>query len=146
VLPWPPRFLRHTRRDEVARIATALRGLLAPIFDSYAPLVERAGAQHLLRRTGCLYVYSSAQAAARWQWGMNLRRSLGVDLRDVGEEELTALEPDLKGGSASASSPRRTAPPPIRRRSCRRCMRAAWQTARASCAAASPASSGTARA
>lgn len=97
VLPWLLRFLRHTRRDEVVRIATALRGLLAPIFDSYAPLVQRAGAQHLLRRTGCLYVYSSAQAAARWQWGMNLRRSLGVDLRDVGEEELAALEPDLRG-------------------------------------------------
>ncbi|MFZ4651034.1 MAG: NAD(P)/FAD-dependent oxidoreductase [Rubrivivax sp.] len=97
VLPWLMRFLRHSRRDEVVRIATALRGLLAPIFDSYAPLVEHAGAQHLLRRTGCLYVYSSAQAAARWKWGMDLRRSLGVELRDVGEEELAALEPDLKG-------------------------------------------------
>ncbi len=28
---------------------------------------------------------------------MGLRRSLGVDLRDVAEDELVALEPDLKG-------------------------------------------------
>jgi D-amino-acid dehydrogenase len=97
VLPWLASFLRHSSREEVVRIATALRGLLAPIFEAYAPLLERAGAQHLVRRSGCLYVYSSAHTARQWQWGMNLRRSLGVELRDIGEEELVALEPDLKG-------------------------------------------------
>ena len=96
-LPWLLRFLRHSSPDEVVRIATALRQLLAPIFDSYGPLVEHAGAQHLVRRSGCLYVYSSQQAAARWAWGMNLRRSLGVALREVGQDELEALEPDLRG-------------------------------------------------
>ncbi|MBL8340165.1 MAG: FAD-dependent oxidoreductase [Rubrivivax sp.] len=95
--PWLAQFLRHSSRGEVERIAGALRALLAPIFDCYAPLLQRAGAEHLVRRTGCLYVYSSRQAAARWAWGMNLRRSLGVQLRDVGEDELLALEPDLKG-------------------------------------------------
>ena len=96
-LPWLLRFLRHSSRDEVVRIATAMRQLLVPIFDSYGPLVERAGAQHLVRRSGCLYVYSSQQAAARWAWGMNLRRSLGVALREVSQDELEALEPDLRG-------------------------------------------------
>ncbi|MBL8288204.1 MAG: FAD-dependent oxidoreductase [Rubrivivax sp.] len=96
-LPWLLRFLRHSRREEVVRIATALRGLLAPIFDSYGPLVERAGVGHLVRRSGCLYVYSSPAAAARWAFGMNLRRRLGVELREVGAEELQALEPDLQG-------------------------------------------------
>ena len=97
VLPWLVRFLRHSQRAEVVRIATALRGLLAPIFESYAPLLAHAGAQHLVRQSGCLYVYSSQQAAARWQWGMNLRRSLGVDLQDVDRDALEQLEPDLKG-------------------------------------------------
>jgi D-amino-acid dehydrogenase len=97
VLPWLLRFLRHSSPDEVVRIATAMRQLLAPIFDSYGPLVERAGVQHLVRRSGCLYVYSSQPAAARWAWGMNLRRRLGVDLREVGQDELEALEPDLRG-------------------------------------------------
>ena len=96
-LPWLLQFLRHSSREEVVRIAGALRTLLAPIFDCYAPLVQRAGAQALVRRTGCLYVYSSQQAAERWAWGMNLRRRLGVELREVAEEELLALEPDLKG-------------------------------------------------
>ncbi len=97
VLPWLVRFLRHSRRDEVVRIATALRGLLAPIFESYAPLLAHANAQHLVRQSGCLYVYSSQQAGSRWQWGMNLRRSLGVDLQDVDRDALEQLEPDLKG-------------------------------------------------
>ena len=97
VLPWLVRFLRHSTRAEVVRIATALRSLLAPIFDSYAPLLKHAGAESLVRQSGCLYVYSASTAANRWRWGMDLRRSLGVDLRDIGTDELEALEPDLKG-------------------------------------------------
>lgn len=97
VLPWLLRFVRHSKPAEVVRIATALRGLLAPIFESYQPLLEHAGAQALVRRTGCLYVYSSREVAAQWKWGMDLRRSLGVALRDVDRDELESLEPDLKG-------------------------------------------------
>lgn len=97
VLPWLLRFVKHSKPAEVVRIATALRGLLAPIFESYQPLLEHAGAQALVRRTGCLYVYSSREVAAQWKWGMDLRRSLGVALRDVDRDELESLEPDLKG-------------------------------------------------
>mgnify|MGYP006282748327 CR=1 FL=1 len=97
LLPWLWRFLRHSSTAEVVRIATALRGLLAPIFDSYAPLLSHAGAEHLVRRSGCLYVYSSQDSAARWQWGMNVRRRLGVQMQDVDRETLEHLEPDLKG-------------------------------------------------
>ncbi|TFY96779.1 NAD(P)/FAD-dependent oxidoreductase [Ramlibacter rhizophilus] len=97
VTPWLLRFVRASRKPEVERISAALRGLLAPIFESYEPLLQHAGAQALVRRTGCLYVYSSDAAAARWRWGMELRRNLGVDLRDVGAEQLAQLEPDLRG-------------------------------------------------
>ncbi len=97
VLPWLLRFVRHSRPAEVVRIATAMRQLLTPIFDSYGPLVEHAGAQALVRRSGCLYVYSSQQAAGRWAWGMNLRKRLGVELREIGQDELEQLEPDLRG-------------------------------------------------
>ena len=96
-LPWILRMLRHSTRGEVTRIATALRSLLAPIFDCYAPLVAHAGAQALVRRTGCLYVYSSRETADRWRWGMNLRRSLGVRMLDIERDELEQLEPALKG-------------------------------------------------
>ena len=44
-------------------IATSLRTLLEPIFDSYGPMLAHAGAGHLVKRSGCLYVYSSREAA-----------------------------------------------------------------------------------
>ncbi len=97
VTPWLARFVRYSSPAEVVRIATALRGLLAPIFKAYAPLLDHAGANDLVRRSGCLYVYSSRETARQWQWGMDLRRSLGVELRDIEEDELVKLEPDLKG-------------------------------------------------
>jgi len=97
VVPWLARMLRHSSRAEVTRIATALRSLLTPIFECYDPLLADAQAQPLVRRSGCLYVYSSRETAEQWAWGMNLRRSLGVRMLDVGQEELEALEPDLKG-------------------------------------------------
>ena len=97
VVGWLAAMLRHSSREEVTRIASALRGLMEPIFDCYEPLVRHAGAEALVRRTGCLYVYSSRDAAAQWRWGMDLRRSLGVELVDVDQAELEALEPDLKG-------------------------------------------------
>lgn len=96
-LPWLMRFLRHSRRTEVERIAAALRSLLVPIFESYEPLLSHAQAQALVRHEGCLYVYSSRETANQWQWGMNLRRRLGVEMRDVERDELESLEPDLKG-------------------------------------------------
>ena len=97
VLPWLVRFLRASNPRDVPRLAAAMRALLAPIFDCYGPLVERAGAGHLVRRTGCLYVYSSKAEADKGRWGMDLRRDLGVQLRDIGEDELAGLEPDLRG-------------------------------------------------
>ncbi|MFT8778107.1 MAG: FAD-dependent oxidoreductase [Gluconacetobacter liquefaciens] len=97
VAPWLVRFLRHSTLAEVERIATALRALLTPIFDAYDPLLDHANARDLVRHDGCLYVYSSRETASQWQWGMDLRRKLGVEMRDVGREELEALEPDLKG-------------------------------------------------
>jgi D-amino-acid dehydrogenase len=97
VLPWLLQMLRHSSRGEVTRIATALRTLLAPIFECYDPLVAHAGASALVKRAGCLYVYSSRQTAAQWQWGMNLRRTLGVKMIDIECEELDRLEPDLRG-------------------------------------------------
>ncbi|KAA8384242.1 FAD-binding oxidoreductase [Acetobacter tropicalis] len=97
VAPWLVRLLYHSSRKEVERIATALRALLTPIFESYAPLLEWAHAQELVRHDGCLYVYSSREIASQWQWGMDLRRRLGVEMRDVNRDELESLEPDLKG-------------------------------------------------
>ena len=97
MLVWLLRFMRASREREVVRIAGVVRSLLQPVFENYEPLVQRAGAASLIRRNGCLYVYSSRESAQRWEWGMDLRRSLAVDMREVDSEELAELEPELKG-------------------------------------------------
>lgn len=97
VLPWLWRFLGHMSEAEVIRIAGAMRGLLAPTFDCYAPLLQRAGATGLLRTDGCLYVYGSRASAERWRFATELRRDLGVEMRPVEGEELFDLEPALRG-------------------------------------------------
>ncbi|WP_238364683.1 NAD(P)/FAD-dependent oxidoreductase [Mesobacterium pallidum] len=97
VLPWLMRFLRHSSEAEVTRIASAMRGLLAPVFDAYTPLLQRAGAMSMVRRNGCLYVYSTREMAQKWSWGANLRRGLGVEMQELDAEALFELEPDLRG-------------------------------------------------
>ena len=97
VLPWLMRFLRHSSEAEVTRIATAMRGLLSPVFEAYEPLLQRAGAMSMVRRNGCLYVYSSREMAQKWAWGANLRRDLGVEMQELDAEALFELEPDLRG-------------------------------------------------
>jgi D-amino-acid dehydrogenase len=97
VLPWLLRFLRHSSEAEVIRLATAIRGLMEPVFGTYEPLLQRAGASGLLQRNGCLYVYSDRASYEAARWGLDVRRRLGANLRDVDEEELAELEPDLQG-------------------------------------------------
>ncbi len=97
VLPWLMHFMRYSTEAEVTRIATAMRGLLAPVFEAYTPLLQRAGGMSLLRQNGCLYVYSSRETAQKWAWGANLRRSLGVEMQELDGEALFDLEPDLRG-------------------------------------------------
>ena len=61
---WLMRFVRHMSRAEVERIAAAMRGLLAPVFECYEPLLQRSGGMGLIRRSGCLYVYPLAKRQA----------------------------------------------------------------------------------
>ena len=64
VVPWLLRMLHHSSREEVTRIATALRTLLAPIFDCYGPLLAHADAGELVRRSGCLSLINRSALTA----------------------------------------------------------------------------------
>lgn len=97
ILPWLLRFLRHSGEAEVIRLARAVGTLTKRVFENYEPLLQRAGASGLMERDGCLYVYSTREAREKARWGLDIRRSLGADLREIDEQELVALEPDLEG-------------------------------------------------
>ncbi|MEQ8346759.1 MAG: FAD-dependent oxidoreductase [Sneathiellaceae bacterium] len=95
VAPWLIRFLRHAKPEEVRRVATAMSSLLTPVFDCYDPLLKAAGAQHLVRRNGCLYVYETEAEFAAAGRLLDLRRDLGATLDVVGPDEMHQLEPAL---------------------------------------------------
>jgi D-amino-acid dehydrogenase len=93
--PWLVRFMRRANAADMWSSVTALRGLLAPIFDCYLPLLKNARAEDLIRRDGCLYVYDSKEAFAADQRMQALRRKVDAKLEDVGEREIRELEPGL---------------------------------------------------
>ena len=96
-LPWLLRFLRHSGEAEVIRLARAIGTLTRPVFENYEPLLQRAGASGLIQQEGALYVYSSHEAREAARWGLDIRRELGAELREIEQDELAAMEPDLAG-------------------------------------------------
>jgi len=96
VLPWLAKYVAAGATIErIAVIARALRTLLVDAPKLHFELAEQAGAAHLIERNGLLHIYPSraefdAQAPA---WGV--RRGVGVQWREIAEEELRHREPAL---------------------------------------------------
>lgn len=97
-LPWLVRFLRCANSEQMWRTANALRPLLAPIFECYAPLVKNAKVEHLVRREGIVYVYDSEAQFLASRPAENMRRKLGAALEDVSAEDIQRFAPGLARG------------------------------------------------
>lgn len=95
ITPWLVRFLRHASREEVARVAAAMRSLMEPVFDDYERILPAGTFRDLIRRNGCLYVYESESELAAARWTIELRRKLGAQMQEIGAEEIRRLEPAL---------------------------------------------------
>ena len=94
-LPWLVRFLKFGRPEEVRRIAAAMHSLLVEVFEAYEPLVNDAGLKHLIRRSGCLYVYDNEGDAQKAKFAADVRRENGTVLTPIGADELRQMEPTL---------------------------------------------------
>ena len=64
LMPWFARFISHARPAEVARISQILSVFLRGAMDATRALAAEAGAAHLLRDQGELYVFQGAGAQA----------------------------------------------------------------------------------
>ncbi len=95
LVPWLWRFLAAATPEKVEAQAAALRALLAPSLENYAPIVRDAGASHLIHQQGTLYLYDSAQSFHNDQRNTDIRLRNGVVIEDVIGADLRALEPDL---------------------------------------------------
>jgi len=92
---WLLRFLSHCRAREVAKTSAALAALLARAHDGLMPLVEAAHCAQLLKRRGCLYVYSSERQYRADAGDMRRRRAHGIRCTDLDAGAVRELEPQL---------------------------------------------------
>ncbi|MFQ6017604.1 MAG: NAD(P)/FAD-dependent oxidoreductase [Kiloniellaceae bacterium] len=93
--PWLLRFLAASRPKRVEEISVALADLLAGSLAAYAALLEVAGAEDMLRRTGWVCAYESEAGFRGYRPMLELQRRRGVRLEVLEPEALHELEPSL---------------------------------------------------
>ena len=94
-MPWLLRFVAAGRADRIPPIVDALHALHSPVFDSYMPLLQAAGAEYLIRRTGCLIVYRHRRGLESAMGGWKLRQDRGVDFEILDQKAIHDLVPAL---------------------------------------------------
>lgn len=100
ILPWFYHFLSSSSSDRAEQSSIAINALCSRALDYLEPLVEKAGAQALLRQEGSLYIYETEAQFAKAKLNCVYYDRRGVDYQIVGGPELTVLEPSLRPGLA----------------------------------------------
>ena len=113
VLPWGLRFLAASRPGPSGRSVAALHALISRSRLCHAGLLAKAGASHLLKEEGWLFLYRSPGPLAAAVHPLYERFGVRHDV--LSPADLRDLEPDLRGsfagavlfpGSAFATDPR----------------------------------------
>jgi len=102
LLPWLWSFIRASRPSEVQRITAVLGQLIRLTAAGLEPLIEQAGLQARVRRTGCLYVYRTAEQFEASQATLQMRAEQGVRMQVLQAAQLRVEEPGLKPDYARA--------------------------------------------
>jgi glycine/D-amino acid oxidase-like deaminating enzyme len=103
LMPWLARFARQSLPGATRRNAHAIAALVADACPSWEMLAGRIGAEAILQRRGCLYLYETAKDFAAAEADMAFRRSLGITVDLISPDTLAAMEPGLpavQGGAA----------------------------------------------
>lgn len=95
LVPYLWHFVGAAHPSRVEAISIALQTILNHAEQHYRDLLEAAGASHLLKRTGELYVYEKPAAYLGAKPWHDLRRKRGVEVVEIPAEELRQLEPAL---------------------------------------------------
>ena len=93
--PWLIRFLLAGRRSKVKEQAAALRSLLKTTVPLITSLADEAGARHLIRHEGHLYVYRTEEGFAKDGGGWELRRLNGISTQVLDAAALRDFDPNL---------------------------------------------------
>ncbi|MCE2563595.1 FAD-binding oxidoreductase [Komagataeibacter sp. FNDCF1] len=95
LLPWYRALRKISQKGNFARIGDALAALNQHALDPFMAMLAELGLSGDLHRNGALSVYETDGAFLRDQPSWQFRRERGVRWREVGREELHALEPGL---------------------------------------------------
>lgn len=93
--PWLLQFVRASTPDRVEEISMALKALLSGARTAYDPLVQMAGIQDMIQRSGWLSVYETLAGFQAYEPMLELQRRRGVKFEVLQAEELRQLEPSL---------------------------------------------------
>jgi len=94
-LPWLLRFLAAGQPERIPAIVDALHALHSPVFDSYKPILEAAGAQSLVRQSGCIVVYRSRKGLDSSMGGWKMRQDRGITFEILDRSGIRDLVPAL---------------------------------------------------
>lgn len=93
--PWLLQFVQASSPKHVEAISIALKALLTGAQSAYQPLVEMAGIQDMIQRSGWLSVYETEKGFQAYQPMLELQHRRGVRFDVLPAEELRQLEPSL---------------------------------------------------
>lgn len=95
-IPWLIRYLASAWTwPRVERTAHALRSLLAGAPALHQALAAQAGVPHLIEQRGLLHAYLSEQHFRADSRAWEIRRNEGIQWKELDNDALHALEPDL---------------------------------------------------
>ena len=95
IAPWLYHFIRASSPSRVEEVSLALRQLLHGALAAYDPLLQSAGIQDMVRRSGWVSVYETDAGFQSYQPMLELQRRRGVKFEVLEAEELRQLEPAL---------------------------------------------------
>lgn len=95
LVPWLTRFVGASSTVQVETISISLKALLTGALAAYDPLLEAAGIQDMVRRSGWVSVYETDAGFKAYGPMLELQRRRGVRFDVLPAEELRQLEPSL---------------------------------------------------
>ncbi|MGJ3260157.1 MAG: NAD(P)/FAD-dependent oxidoreductase [Rhodospirillales bacterium] len=95
LVPWFYRFLQACRPEDHARGVAALAALLTRSMETHLALLQRIGAQDMLKRNGTLFVYRSETAYRAEGHHWQAREAHGIQITALDRDGILDHEPAL---------------------------------------------------